>query len=634
VNESPERGTPLLVYDGECGFCARCVERFVVQAGDSVEVARSQDVARSLELPLEDCERSVQFLDGEGHRTQGAEAVFRALAAAGKGRWLWAYQNLPFFGGLTELGYRGVAQNRAWISKWVRLAHGPDLRVDPWRLTRSVYLRALGLVLLLAVTSYWTQIEGLNGQGGIRPAVELVDRIDALSEASAWSSWEYVQALPSLVALSPSDTTLHVLCFIASLGALLLLGGALSGLGLLMVFLGYGSIVATGGIFTGYQWDHLLLEVTFASLLIAPWTWRAPVDSNARVSRAGILVLRVLLFKFMFLNGWVKIQSGDVVWRELTALQFHYWTQPIPHAASWYAHHLPGWVHGGVTYVVFMIELVFPFFILGPRRLRLMAAGGFALLMLAIVATGNYGTFNWMTLALAITWLDDGAIRALTPARWRDRLPDTRARLGHGGSLATRLPRGIIASVLVVLSLWMVNDRGDLEVPTPDSLDRVAKSARSLRISGSYGAFADMTERRLEILIEASVDGAQWRPYVLPYKTLALDQSHGFAGTHMPRLDWQLWFAALRRNCKRTRWYGDLLRSLLRGSPEVHALFEQVPFPDGPTYIRSSIWRYEFTSPEEREETGNVWRRTRMGEYCPTVTLKNGELALATLPQP
>lgn len=634
MSESTAGDAPLLVYDGECGFCERCVERFVVQAGDVVQVARSQDVAHALDIPEEDCQRSVQFLDGEGNRFQGAEAVFRALARIGQGGWLWAYENLPGWGRLTEVAYRGVAQNRARVSRWVRYAHGSDLRVDPWTLTRSVYLRALGLVLLLAIASYWTQIDGLNGQAGISPAVDLVERIDAVSQERSWSLWERVQALPSLVALSPSDATLHALCFTASLGALFLLLGRLAGPALLMVFFGYGSIVTVGGIFTGYQWDNLLLEVTFASLLVASWGWRSTLSSNDRVSRAGIWVLRVLVFKFMFLNGWVKLQSGDVVWRDLTALQFHYWTQPIPHAVSWYAHHLPDWVHAAATYVMFAIELVFPFFIFGPRRLRLMAAGGFVLLMLGIVATGNYGTFNWMTMALAITWLDDGAIRGLLPSGWRDRLPDTRARLGRAPGLLCRLPRALLAAVLVIVSLWMVNDRGALEVPTPESLDRVAQGARSLRISGSYGAFADMTERRPEILIEASQDGDQWSPYVLPYKTLALDRAHGFAGTHMPRLDWQLWFAALRRNCKRTRWYGDLLRGLLRGSPQVHALFDGVPFPQGPTYIRSSLWRYEFTSPEERDETGHVWRRTRMGEYCPTVTLRDGKLALASLPEP
>ncbi len=624
----------MLVYDGECGFCKRCVDRFVVQARGRVDVAPSQEVAEGLGIPLEDCERSVQYLDEEGERTQGAEAVFRALAFIGQGAWLWAYWRVPGFAWITERVYRAVADHRAGVSRWARYAHGPDLREDPWTLTRSVYLRFLGLVLLLAITSYWTQIDGLNGQGGISSAVDLVDRIDAMAEERSWSAWERIKALPSLMAVWPSDTTLHVLCALAALGALLLIGGVLSGPALLLVFVGYGSVVTTGGIFTGYQWDHLLLEVTFASLLVAPWALRAGPNTTLRASRAGMWVLRILLFKFMFLNGWVKVQSGDVVWRELTALQFHYWTQPIPHAVSWYAHHLPAWLHAACTYAMFIIELVFPFFIFGPRRLRLMAALGFVVLMSGIIATGNYGTFNWMTIALAITLLDDAALRGLTPARWRESVPDTRATARASARPGLRVPRAALAALLAVLSLWMINERGRLEIPTPEPLDRAAHTARVFRISGAYGAFADMTERRPEILIEASQDGVEWRPYILPYKTLALDQHHGYAATHMPRLDWQLWFAALRRHCKRTRWYGDLLSKLLEGAPEVHALFEEVPFSEGPTYIRSTLWRYEFTTVEEREQTGDVWKRTAMGEYCPTVTLRDGTLSLARLPEP
>ncbi|MDP6944448.1 MAG: lipase maturation factor family protein, partial [Myxococcota bacterium] len=154
-----------------------------------------------------------------------------------------------------------------------------------------------------------------------------------------------------------------------------------------------------------------------------------------------------------------------------------------------------------------------------------------------------------------------------------------------------------------------------------------------LHVSTTYGAFSNMTEDRPEVLFEGSRDGKTWTPYRLRYKTLELDRSHGFAASHMPRLDWQLWFAALRRQCQRTRWYLPFLTRLLEAQPDVLDLLAEDPFSgDRPTYIRSSLWSYTFTSPEERDETGNVWRRERLGEYCPTVTLKNGKLAAAQLP--
>jgi hypothetical protein len=263
----------------------------------------------------------------------------------------------------------------------------------------------------------------------------------------------------------------------------------------------------------------------------------------------------------------------------------------------------------------------------------MIAAVGFGVLMVGILATGNYGTFNLMVLVLSISLLDDGAVRALAPARLRDRVPDTRALLHAPASLVLRLPRGALAGVLVLLSVWMIGKRADLALPSPASFDSLATEARALRISAPYGAFANMTETRPEILIEGSQEGQEWSPYVLRYKTLALDRAHGFAWSHMPRLDWQLWFAALRGSCKRTRWYVPFLTRLLEGATEVHGLMDGVPNGGSPPrYIRSSLWQYQFTSPAERERTGEVWKRTRVGDYCPTVTLKDGEIAVARFP--
>jgi hypothetical protein len=609
------------------------VARLEVLAGARVRVVSSQDEGASLGIPTDDSDRAVQFVDGEGHRTQGAEAIFRALAAAGAGFWLWAYLAIPGVPTVSEGVYRFVAQHRRGVSRLVAWGHGPDLRPDPWTLTRGLYLRALGLVLLLAVGSYWVQIDALNGAGGILPGVDAVDRLGALGAERGWTAWEQFRSMPSLFALWPSDAALHGLSAMACLGAVLLMLGVFSGLGLVLVLLGYGSIVAVGGIFTGYQWDILLLETAFASLLVAPWSWRPGQGPRRRASWSGRWVLRVLLFKFMLLNGLVKLQSGDAPWEELTALQFHYWTQPIPHAVSWYAHHLPAWIHAASTVVMFVVELVLPFFIFGPRRLRMIAALGFVLLMGGILATGNYGTFNLMAIALSVSLLDDGAVRSLVPARFRDRLPDTRGTLHAPASMALRLPRAAVAAVLVLCSVWMIGKRADLDLPSPEAFDGLAQDARALRISASYGAFANMTETRPEILIEASQDGEAWSPYVLRYKTLEPGRAHGYAWSHMPRLDWQLWFAALRGSCKRTRWYVPFLTRLLEGAPEVHRLMDGVPFGGAPpTYIRSSLWHYAFTSPEERASTGDVWKRTRIRDFCPTVTLKDGELTVARLP--
>ena len=624
---------PLVVYDGECGFCKRCVTRFQVLARGTVDTAPSQSVAATFDLPAEDCARSVQYLDPEGQRFQGAEAVFRALDAVGRSRGLWLYTHLPGFAPVSRHLYRAVAHFRGGVSRITTLLHDHDLREDPWLLTRDLYLRFLGLILLVASLSYGSQIIGLNGSEGILPAETFVERVQSVALERGWSSWETLQVLPSVYPLAPSDDTLSALSWGAALSAGMMMLGLLMGPALLAFIFCWSSIVAVGGVFTGYQWDTFTLEVTIASLFIAPWRLGPGLARRRRAPLAGRWLLRVILFKFMLLNGLVKWQSGDAPWEELTAMSYHYWTQPIPHALSWYAHHLPEWIHKASVVTMFIIELALPFFILGTRRMRQIASVGIIALMLLIMATGNYGVFNLLTIALALALLDDGAIRALLPARIRQGLPDTRSERHDPAPVSFRVFRGPLVTALIALNLWVLAGRTGVELPENDALSALTKSARALNICSTYGAFANMTEDRPEILIEGSRDGETWHPYTLKYKTLALDRPHGFAGPHMPRLDWQLWFGALRQQCKRTRWYLPFVTRLLEGSPSVIALLERPPFEGAPpTYIRSTLWRYEFTSPDERGRSGDVWKRTAAGSYCPTLTLREGKLSVAHLP--
>jgi hypothetical protein len=119
----------------------------------------------------------------------------------------------------------------------------------------------------------------------------------------------------------------------------------------------------------------------------------------------------------MFSSGLVKLMSGDPTWRNLTALKFHYESQPLPTWIGWYAHQLPGRVQQFSTLLMFIVELVLPFLIFSPRRLRLIPFFAFVVLQLLIFLTGNYCFFNLLTIALCVVLLDDIAVRKLLP-RW------------------------------------------------------------------------------------------------------------------------------------------------------------------------------------------------------------------------
>ncbi len=505
------------------------------------------------------------------------------------------------------------------------------VRRRPWRQTRRLYLRALGLTLLCAVGSYWTQIIALNGVEGLAPSVEFVSAVQDAAKARGWSVWEQFLAAPSVFALMPSDEMLHVLAATATLGCALLIFSRLATLGLLLVLLGWGSIVAVGGVFTGYQWDVFNLEVCFASLFVAATNPSTNEQDHQRSDQLGPWLLRLVLFKFMVLQGLVKWRSGDAAWDNLTALDYHFWTQPIAHSASWWAAQIPQSIDKCLVAGMYVIELIAPFGIFGPRRIRHVCASAIITLMVAIVATGNYGTFNLLTITLCLALFDDDILARFS--LWRAPYSiESRVKPSANSiwSASRSFARWTVFIALVLCNLQAINSRAKLEVPVPKLVIDAASIARKLSLCAPYGAFAHMTKDRPEIEIEASIDGTHWRPYRFRYKTLDVRQSHRFAATHMPRLDWQLWFASLRRHCRNVRWYPTLLKSLLNAQPEVLALFAEAPFGNKqPRFVRSTLWDYSFTNSDERNETGHVWSRSRVDTFCPTVTMREGRLQIA-----
>jgi hypothetical protein len=274
---------------------------------------------------------------------------------------------------------------------------------------------------------------------------------------------------------------------------------------------------------------------------------------------------------------------------------------------------LPSWFHRLSLWGVFFIELVLPFFIFGPRRLRLTAFWGFSLLMFLIMATGHYGFFNLLTLALGVTLIDD----ASWPAAWRRLLE--RCQPAAGLRRPERLKRTIlpwVAALLVLLTtaqLFMV-----LRWVSPAAVGPVLGPFAPFRSANSYGLFSVMTTERPEITIEASADGVGWQPYRFRWKMEQDDLSMPFALPHMPRLDWQMWFAALeyRSSGQPPAWLMPLLARLQERSPAVLGLLA----PGGaaettPAFFRLRLDNFEFAEPATRRADGRYWQATPLPPY-------------------
>ncbi len=481
--------------------------------------------------------------------------------------------------------------------------------------TRRVFLSLLAVVYASAFASLWVQLDGLIGSGGIQPAARLLDQV--ASAAGGARFWQ----LPTVFWLGSSDAALHAACATGVLASGLLLAGVAPRWALAALWLLYLSFVAVGGIFLGYQWDALLLETGFLAIWLAPArlrphdAWRAPVEPIA------VWLLRFLLFKVMFLSGAVKLLSGDETWRALTAMDFHYWTQPLPSPMSWLVHHLPSAFHSFEVVATFAVELVVPWLVFLPRPWRWLAFPLLAGIQLTIFATGNYGFFNLLTLALCVLVLDDAALRRVLPAQLRPAAPDPAGARPRGWP-RRRLVFAGFAGLLFALSGLRMTEQLGVAVFRPEPLVALARAVGPFHSVNGYGLFAVMTTQRNEIALEGSHDGKTWLAYGFHYKPGPLDVAPAFAGLHMPRLDWQLWFAALR-GCGGAPWLHAFLRQVLRGEPAVLGLLAENPFPDGPPrFLRTPFASYRYAPPG-----GDAWWTAEpLGEFCPTVTLRDGRL--------
>jgi lipase maturation factor 1 len=485
------------------------------------------------------------------------------------------------------------------------------------RLTRWLFLRLLGVSALCAFVSLWVQMDGLFLSGGIAPAADAMDAVRAHADAEGWSALGGFLRVPTLAWLSAGDGWLTALAAIGTVAALLLIADVAPGPMIAVLWLTYLSLVQVGDVFFGFQWDALLIETLFAALFLAPWRLRPRLRSDREPPAAGVWLLRLLLFKLMLLSGLVKLIASDGTWIHFEALDVHFFTQPLPTWTAWWAHHAPHWLHVAMLLVVFAVELVLPFLVFAPRRLRIAFGAGTMFLMLAIGATGNYGFFNLLTFAIAVMCLDDRALARLVPGRLRVRTPDPQA---PGERIARPWVRRTLwsaAALLLVIGALQANRRlrrgSDLGAA-------ILRRTAPFESVNAYGLFQDMTLRRPEIVLEGSRDGATWQAYEFRWKPGDLARRPAFTGPHMPRLDWQMWFAALY-GCRGAPWFVALEARLLEGRPEVRELFARDPFGDDPPrYLRSTLYEYRFTEPGE----DGWWTRRALRPFCPPVARARG----------
>lgn len=445
-------------------------------------------------------------------------------------------------------------------------------------LTPRLFRRLLGLIYVIAFISFGVQAPGLIGSHGILPIAGFLSAVRAGAGRAA------IYEVPTLLWLNASDAAIAALWIAGILFGLVVMAGFRQRLALAACFVLWLSVCAAGQDFFAFQWDYLLAEVGFLALF-------------ADESPVRVWLLRWLLFRLMFFSGAVKLLSGDPTWRGLTAMTYQYETQPLPTPLAWFMHQLPAGLQKTTTALVLVVEALVPFLFFAPRRLRRIAAWVTIALQVLILLTGNYAYFNWLTILLCL---------------WLFIEPDLTVHRDLPHRAISAALAGFIALISCLLFLEVFNG------PMPPGGAAILHSISPLRIVNSYGLFAVMTTTRPEIIVEGSSDGENWRAYEFRYKPGDLRRAPPIVAPHQPRLDWQMWFAALG-SYQQNRWFMNFIVRLLQGDQSVLGLLRYNPFPGAPPkFVRARLYQYHFTRFGEQ----GWWNREEGGDYFPAASLK------------
>ncbi|XP_069855853.1 lipase maturation factor 2 isoform X2 [Dipodomys merriami] len=542
------------------------------------------------------------------------------------------------------------------------------------RLPRQLFLQGVAAVFMFAFASLYTQIPGLYGPDGILPARRTL-------RPQGKGRWQQLWETPTLLWEAPrlGLDTAQGLELLTLTGTVLALGALLlrplrHPLVYLLLWAAYLSACQVGQVFLYFQWDSLLLETGFLAVLVAPLT-QPPRHKQGRASPHEGLpfwLVRWLLFRLMFASGVVKLTSRCPTWWGLTALTYHYETQCLPTPAAWFAHHLPVWLHKLSVVATFLIEIAVPPLFFAPiRRLRLVAFYAQVLLQVLIIITGNYNFFNLLTLVLTTALLDDHHLSAepgcsrhkRTPtsftfhqfSQWLKTVTLPTMWLGVVSlawellmtfwrwtqvqgwlrKLCAGVQLSVVGAATVALFLISLVPYSYVEPGTHGHLWNGAHhlfgAVEHLQLANSYGLFRRMTGLggRPEVVLEGSFDRHHWTEIEFMYKPGNVSRQPPILVPHQPRLDWQMWFAALGPHTH-SPWFTSLVLRLLQGKEPVIRLIQShvtsYPFhKQPPTYIRAQRYKYWFSRPGEQ---GRWWRRQWVEEFFPSVSLGDPTLEM------
>ncbi|HEX4123009.1 MAG TPA: lipase maturation factor family protein [Verrucomicrobiae bacterium] len=485
---------------------------------------------------------------------------------------------------------------------------------ESYWLTRFVILRWLGFVYAVAFFSAATQILPLIGSHGLLPLDLFLTRVEnILGSPSAG----FVR-LPSLFWFAHSDAVLQGTAWAGFAISCAVMAGYANAIVMTLLWVLYMSFVHLGQDWYGYGWEIQLLETGFLGIFLCPLVDGRPFPKR-EPPVVVIWLFRWLIFRIMLGSALIKLR-GDKVWRNLTALYYHFETQPIPGPLSRWFQFLPHWMLKGGVLFNYLAELIAPFFAFYPCVARRIAGVIMVAFQFSLILSGNLSFLNWLTIVPALACFDDGFLAKLLP----------RAMVNWAGAAAaaaqpSRPMRGIAWTVAVIIGILSVFPVVNMLSPR----QVMNTSFDPLDLVNTYGAFGSVGRERLNVIFEgtdAETPDARavWKPYLYKALPVLLNRRPPQIAPYQPRLDWQMWFASME-DANDYPWTFHLVWKLLHNDPGTLSLFGGNPFPNKPPrYIRAVLYRYQFAPPGNPE--GNWWKREEISLWLPPFSVDDPRL--------
>lgn len=481
-------------------------------------------------------------------------------------------------------------------------------------LTRFLILRLLGLMYAVAFLVAVNQAIPLIGANGLLPVGNYLSQWSQ-SLGSARAAFVH---LPTIFWLWHSDTALLTVAWIGLVLSCVVLAGYANAPLLLILWFLYMSFIHAGQDWYGYGWEIQLTETGFLAIFLCPLLDMRPFPKRAPPLPV-IFLFRWLIFRIMLGSGLIKFR-GDKIWRNGTALYYHFETQPLPGPLSRWFHFLPHALLRVGVWFNWLGELIAPWFVFWPRLARHIAGAVIVLFQVTIILSGNLSFLNWLTIIPALACFDDGFWARLLPRRLVRRAETAAAHAEESTPMLTAA--WTVTAIVAILSIQPV-----MNLVSPGQV--MNTSFDPFDLVNTYGAFGSVGQERLNVVFEGTMDDttgnkATWKPYRYKGLPVLLNKQPPQVAPYQLRFDWQMWFAAMS-TADQYPWTYNLAWKLLHNDPAAVGLFAGNPFPgQPPRYIRAVLYRYKFARPGNPQ--GLWWTREPLGEWLPVLSVNNPQL--------